>query len=131
MTAAGETGSLEADREVALGCRLQIGCAHRKAWSRPSDSGRLLGRPCDPGVWIMEPKGAGRGCAGMGVGLACGGSGPGGGRSASPPAPAPELLTRRLEAKADAGALFPPSTAPCRDPLRGSGRLGCSQLTSC
>ena len=34
--------------------------------------------------------------------------------------------------EADAGALFlPPFTAPCRDPCRGSGHLGCSQLTRC
>lgn len=74
-----------------MGCRLRIGCEHRKARSRPSNSGRLLGRPCDPGVWIVEPEGTGQSCAGMGVGLACRGLGPGGGHSASPPAPAPKL----------------------------------------
>lgn len=67
-----------------MGCRLRISCAHRKAWSRPSDSGRLLGRPCDPGVRIVEPKGAGRGCAGTGVGLACGDQAPGGSQRLAP-----------------------------------------------
>lgn len=140
----GETGSLEADREVVVGFRLRIGCTHRKAWSRPSDSGRLL-RVCSviQGFGSCGARGNGAGQHRLGAGVGGGGRPAGGQAPAAvtvplpPNLPAPKLPGRagvwrwRLP-PADAGAsFFLPSGAPCRDPLRGSGRLGCSQLTCC
>ena len=73
---AGETGPLEADREVVVGFRLRIGCTHRKAWSRPSDSGRLPRQVAPSGSVIhgcgswspRERGGAAQVGAGLGVG---------------------------------------------------------------
>ena len=117
-----------------MGCRLRISCAHRKARCRPSDSAGCWVGPVIQGCGSWSPREQGRAVQAWGWGWSAGHQAPVG-TTAPLPTPQPQprsCLPRHLEVEADAGALFlPPSTAPCRDPRRGSGHLGCSQLTCC
>lgn len=117
-----------------MGCRLRISCAHRKARCRPSDSAGCWVGPVIQGCGSWSPREQGRAVQAWGWGWSAGHQAPVG-TTAPLPTPLPQprsCLPRHLEVEADAGALFlPPSTAPCRDPRRGSGHLGCSQLTCC